>query len=482
MSDFTVLRERIQRAGIPAQAANWLLKALSPATPTGTGATIADSVSVPVSIPEMVTTAVIAAPTAAKWDAMVLTVPGYPTQAVIIAGPSPVDFTSATTWTNPNNVVTVVQVEPTTSTNSIPLSASIFTVGSSTANFVYVAGNVPYPSTQPISWRLSYASTTQYLTTSALYDEGTVTSGMVPCLQRRLPATVVGGVYGGIASSGVLIMGVAGIDLPMNEAELTSMDSKVRVAPAKNGCYQPLYQGDGVFKWNSGSPVPGVISSYINPTTATPVFYYPSSGTSTVVTLTPGFLSDVLQFISPATDIATYNLATLMQGAAGNFPWSMGWADSMIGVTFYRGLDANSTLTIKAVSGYEIVPCPTSPIRQFMVPGGMYSPQAMQLYTELVANLPHSYPASSNFLGSVLSAISGLLPLLLPHVPAVIRAIRGEPTRYAAMTAEMPRAVTRARSKASKSRSRSRSVSMRRVRIASVSKKRAARPKTRRGK
>jgi hypothetical protein len=393
----------------------------------------------------------------------------------VLSGSAGVNFASPTVFADTGNVLTVIQTEPTVAANSIFLGANIWTVGSATASYTGAAGSTSYPSTQPLAWRLSYASTTQYLTSSALYDEGTVTSGMVPVLARRLPAMYMTGCNAAVATVGTLVAGVVAVDLPMTEAELTSMDSKVRVAPAKNGCYQPLYQSDGSFKWNTGAPVPPVIALVGNAATTTPSMLIIGPGVAATNTYSPGFLSDILSFINPANDVLSYGMVPYVQGANGNFPWSMGWADSMIGVTFYRGLDANSSLTIKAVSGYEIAPCPTSPIRQFVVPGGDYSPQAMQLYTELVAHLPHSYPASSNFLGSVLTAIGSLLPMLLPHVPAVIAAFRREPIRYASMTAEMPRPaiVSRPRSRVSRSRSRSISVSsVRRVRIARVPKKR----------
>jgi hypothetical protein len=99
----------------------------------------------------------------------------------------------------------------------------------------------------------------------------------------------------------------------------------------------------------------------------------------------------------------------------------------MCGVTLFRGLNTAASITIKFIVGLEIQPNPISPVRQFVVPAAEYEPKALQLYAELIRDMPQAYDARANFLGAVLAAASTLLPMIMPHVSGIIRSFRGEP-------------------------------------------------------
>jgi hypothetical protein len=416
MADFSNLRARLERAGLDPSSSEWLLKALSPATPSGSGCQVPDTSAVSTATPEFINSFTLSTYSAGHdWDCLILKPPSYPLLALAVCGPTGTDFT--VDWVTSGCTVHVLQVEPGTSSVSDPHSVvmwntftGVWTVGALLQSLL--------PSTQPIAWRTTARSMTEYLVASDLNNQGTVTSGQYPA--RAQP--VCTSTYGAPPNSAVYT--VMGFEVPLSEANMTAMNPKVRVAPAKQGVYQPLYNTGPTFQWARGHDMPNLVLDWILGTTKTlffagePFVNQPNWAGCTPVILAP---SDPTQGTAQTQYIGTLGA---FPAVAGN-PYSWGLDNGMTGVSLYRGLSQNASLTVKSVLALEVVPAPTSPIRQFTRPAAANDPRALQLYYDLVHDMPHTYPASSNFLSAILSAVSSLLPQVLPHVAGIVQSARG---------------------------------------------------------
>jgi hypothetical protein len=115
------------------------------------------------------------------------------------------------------------------------------------------------PSTQPLGWRDAYRSSTQYLVASDLNNQGTVTSGQFPA---RLSTIWPLAVFSPTAIPNSQGYTIKVLELPLNEADMTAWDPKIRVAPAKQGCYQPLYNMGPTFEFGRGAGMPSVGLDY----------------------------------------------------------------------------------------------------------------------------------------------------------------------------------------------------------------------------
>jgi len=213
-------------------------------------------------------------------------------------------------------------------------------------------------------------------------------------------------------------------EIPLNENDMTSMNPKVRVAPAKQGVYLPMYNEGPTFPWARGADFP-TLGSPPDVATSQNFLVAPNFSAAFLPTLAPSALPELLVALDTTRDRAMDDFIAgfITVPTTPQNPYSWGHSGEMVGVSLYRGLNNAASLTIKMVLGVEIAPSPTSPIRQFVVDPPGYDPRALQLYFDLVHDMPHSYPASSNFLNAIISAAQTLLPILLPHIPAVISGI-----------------------------------------------------------
>jgi len=422
MSDFAALRSRLERAGLDTTSAEWLLKALSPAAPSGAGCQIPDTSATATANPEFINTYTISAPSGVvgTWDCLVIKSPTYPCLGYAVAAPSGFDFTSS--WHAAGATVTVLQTEPATAAVSDAQSATSWNITTGVVTGGVLLQSL-LPSTQPLAWRTTARSSTEYLVASDLNNQGTVTTGQyVTRIQPYNP----GSVWGIPPTAAVYNLSI--MEIPLNETNMTAMNPKVRVAPAKQGCYQPLYNAGPSFAWARGADFPQIAQDITFDTNKT--MFLPIRGAS-ANPFAAACVPTILMPLDPTAGVANSdwvsfggNALMAYPAVAGN-PYTWGYDNGMVGISLYRGISVTASITLKLITALELVPAPTSPIRQFVVPAANNDPRALQLYYDLVHDMPHTYPASSNFLSAVLGAVASLLPQVLPHIPGVISAVRG---------------------------------------------------------
>lgn len=433
MADFSVLKDRLEKSGLTGNAAEWLLKAINPATPGASGILIPDASCDPVATPETVVSVTIPPFGGSNWDCLILKPPTYPLLAIVVTGPAGADFTN--TWAG--FTVTVVQTEPGTSSHDVVGQYQNYVMGAAHSGSVQIASLSP--STYPAKWRATARSATEYLVASDLYNQGTVTSGQYPPRIKQYKPWVV---YG--TPPDAYNYSFETLQVPLNEADMTVLNPKVRVAPAKQGVYQPIYNGGPTFQWATARELAASGTDVAFGTgTGSGVLFYPASSQQT----NPQAPAATPTLIAPLDTTNDLALESWMYGAqinwpaAANNPYSWGTSNELCGVSIYRGLSNNASITLKMVLAMEIVPTPTSPIRQFVKTAADCEPRAIQLYYDLIRDLPQSYPSSSNFLGAVLTAARTLLPQLLPHIPGAIDAVSsafGGPRIFAPMPTVEP--------------------------------------------
>lgn len=422
MADFTQVKDRLERAGLDPNSAAWLLKALSPATPSGSGVQIPDTSCAASANPEYINSFTVGpGAITGNWDCLVVKLPAYPLLGYTVVAPAGFNFT--TTWTNANVTVTPLVAEPASS------ATADFTQlfgQSAFASYAQTGAWALLPSTQPIAWRATARSFTEYLVASDLANQGTVTAGQfVP----RIQPSQTGFVYGtGPTVNSMYVIDT--VEIPLSETNMTAMNPRVRIAPAKTGVYQPIYSAGPTFSWTRARNQPPVFTDAdFNTTPLGYPFYWLPGGLAGDVT-TAAYVPS-LAFCSDPTYALTIgrwltgNSAVLAYPPVAGNPYTWGLSNEMAGVSIYRGLNPAASITIKSVLALEIIPAPTSPIRQFVQPAPNNDPKALQLYFDLVHDMPQTYPASSNFLGAVLAAAKSLLPMVLPHVSGIIQSAKG---------------------------------------------------------
>jgi len=425
MADFAVLASRLEKAGLTAASSEWLLKALSPASPNCSGCMIPDSSCDAAATPESVVSFTINPLNAGTWDCLIIKPPTYPLLAIFVVAPAGFDFTGD--WGGTGVGVGVLSTEPSTAAVPQPLAAQFHSVGTTVISPLVT--KALQPSTMPQKWRATARSSTEYLVASDLNNQGTVTSGQYP---SRIAAYRPWVSFFGTPNTNSTNYSMESLQIPLNEADMTTLNPKVRVAPAKQGVYQPIYNAGPTFEWAAPRPLPGMGTDSVfgdTPLGGSGVIWFPSTGgVAPAGQPNPLVPTGLPVLLAPMDTSAGFALdhwlqATVAVGTIGN-PYSAGTSNEMTGVSLYRGLSATASITLKMVLGVEIVPSVVSPIRPFVKTSIGDDPRAIQLYYELVRDLPQSYPASANFLNFVLSAVRELLPVVLPHVPALLDRLR----------------------------------------------------------
>jgi len=389
---------------------------MSPGTPTGTGLLIPDTSNASVAVPEWVTQATIGPPsglTTSTWDMLLITYPGYPLVGVYTTANAGTDFTAL--WTQSATLVTSALLTEASSAavfEGIPFWSTNITTG--TKNQILL--DTPSPSTLPLRWRLTAASSTAYMNASDQFNQGTCTSGQFVPRQTRSHPEV------GLAGNA---FSLTTCEIPLNERNMTVMNPKIRVAPAKEGCYQPLLCLGPSFDWATQDPVASVGIDW-QFSTSNLVFYPYNSVTSTLGN--NAGLSTVPTFMDPTTNQqqnSWFESLIISQPMAAGAPYSFGTTNYNVGVSIWRGLHPSATITVKMVNSYEIAVSPVSPMAPFMKDAAPFDPRALQVYFEAAASLHQSYPADDNAVGAILGTIAAMLPTILPHIPPVVSSIRG---------------------------------------------------------
>lgn len=104
-------------------------------------------------------------------------------------------------------------------------------------------------------------------------------------------------------------------------------------------------------------------------------------------------------------------------------PEDTGFGSMTSGISIFRGLNFEATITITAHVSLEYTLASTSPFRTMTTEPDEPDPLALKAYFEVAARMPHAYPASYNALGLVLPALGSAIKAALPYIPRVVGAL-----------------------------------------------------------
>lgn len=475
MASGAELERGLADMGVPDHARDWVRKALHPAGVAKPGVAIPDWSTASTARPEYVVEKVIAPPpdlSEGTWDCCIYTLPGDVSSVVIEAGPSlNADFASRTGAPSPvtGGYAGMIVNQPSVFLDS--LTATL--IGS---NPVVTKDLRSYTSEfRPLAWRHTHKSLTVYMTASSLNDQGTVTSGIFPGLPDKANTA-----YSAFRGSGLTVPGVPHIfTLPLREEDMLVQNPRCRVSAAREGVYIP-------HTW-SATNMPFVTPSgatfMVDQTDQYSGFALPVSGGQA-----RGAYWAVRSSLTGQLQMAAYaatQFGVVVDPTLG-VPVLMDSAfDGMsVSVTIFRGLSPQASLTVKSVVGFEVCVAPQSPIRQFVLPAGLPSDEALRAFAAIIAVSPQVYPSKANVFGAILpllgKAAALAAPLLAPlahkAVDWVATRLRGPqgvappPPPPAPVAPRMPvaapaRGRARASSVSSRASSRASAASRRRVTV-----------------
>lgn len=398
----------LQRRGVSGPAANWVARALHPPADHLGPQHVPDESFRPV-VPIVLRPSVtIEAPASiapdATWDLCIVCLPGDVNAAYYLAAPSGTDFSKTNIGSGAAGVLHLFSSAPVQDLSCLdPLSGS---------EGVYTSYG---PTSGHYSYRHTFSSLTAYMTASSLYDGGTVT-----CAQLNDGPAPHGAVFRSEHSPTYFPLAtISAFTVPLTESEITAVAPSARVAPAKEGIYMPFRLLGPSQKFVSRSTQLG--TSFVDvDTTPTMVI-----GSETSVGLV-GAIPVVLSNMDDGTYTVPYWMRELtVYGANGHIPCISSSADCgydrvAVGVTIFRGLNHQSSITLRMFVGLELIPAPVSPLRTMVAVPPPPDKKALDLYYQIVAGMPMAYPSRDNGLGliipKILSALRFLAPIVLPHV------------------------------------------------------------------
>lgn len=463
----TQLENKLLNHGCTPAGAAWVMKALHPVV--GGAVKMPDANAVNALNPQYTTTVTIGPPTSigtSNWDAIVISPPSdciaayYSTNA---SGSSGFDF--STSVASDNSVLTHATMGASASSNFIPAASCAISTG------VWTNGISNYVSTAttelPASYRLVAKSVTGYAAGSALYNQGTVYSAQFAAKPLFCP------IGQGLAPTGVVnpVVNIDDICLPLKESDMATMTPSYYTTGAVEGFYS-VHRLNGPIQ---DFVAPRSVSqfrldggSYMGFSLANPVSVNASTG------VIPRILTDAYTSVSPVIPPSS----GMTCASTAHYP-GMTW-----GVTIFRGLHPQMTISLKVVSVLELVPTANAPSRQFITPPPEYDPVAIRLYYHLAHELRPVMASRHNLFGTLLPMISSVLskavPILGPLVGQGLSALGGLVTNRSAPapTAQaQPPSIMAPRRRASSVASRTSRGSHRSVRIAGVKKNKLKRRK-----
>lgn len=387
----TQLEGKLKQLALTPAGISWVMKALHPVTPGAVQ--MPDPIQVCALAPEYKTSNVINAPPGlapgGNWDAIIVSPPGDRTAFMWSTGAAGIDFALSIGLAG----------------GAVMHSGSAdHTVAARGLGFDNVTGAplpigqwyTQYSVEQPACWRTVARSTTVYATGSALYNQGTVYSAQYA--RKASPA------IGNAVSRAVGFGGLLNFDqvaLPLQEADMAAMTPGFYTGPAEQGVYsvhrltgpaQAFTQPRQITSWRDV----GGVGTYYSMQDAGNFNYQCLHW--------PRFLTDnqsVLTQVFPA--ISSYGDS----GYDDNCTW---------GVTIFRGLHPQMSLTVKTVCNLELVPCSEAPSRQFVKPPARYDPQAIAAYYAIASEVPCCMASKHNFFGTILPVLSQVASRVLPYL------------------------------------------------------------------
>lgn len=398
MSSFEATRSRISALKLSPQGERWVTQALYPpgdlarcAIPTRT--------HYPTLRIDYRPTAVVARPAtlaSGNWDLLIYSPPTDATALVIVTAPAGADFEASTGPAN--NEVTVLS-----SITSLPVAPQNVTVsrrdvtGAGTQVSYQV---VPNP-LRPIGYRITSKSYTAHMTASDLYNSGSVTTCQFDT--QYTPQV-------GFARYGAVRMLVPNLcSVPLDETEMTSSSPYAVVSEAKDGIFVPHRLMGPSFDFVK--PLPSHSRKWLIDQTDE-FTITPAVGNAPMLGVAPAITNDLGTSSQPWWVGVAYALAAR--------PDDLGFDSVTTGVSIFRGLNYEATITISVHIGLEYLVQSESPFRTMVSDPDEPDSRALTAYYEIAQRMPHAYPASYNALGLVLPAIASAVRAVIPHLPKLL--------------------------------------------------------------
>jgi hypothetical protein len=416
------IHSQLETAGLTPNARDWLIKALHPAALHKCPG-IPDHSQAQTVRPDFRTTHVVSAPAliAGPWDLCVVQTPGDALSVFWASGPAGCDFTAYTAPADSEGAAILAQ--PGEWLGSLQLRG--------------IVDGLPHAYEQqglesaPWEWRRTYGGVTAYMTASALVDQGTVYAASFPSSYTE-SVEIISDTYTTPTGRPFLYKTVR-TNVPLDENAMQLVAPKIFIAPARHGAYVPQ-------RWIGMDP------DFIRPTMLqSPALYDPVDNAWVGIGRVP--LAGWSEGSIPIMPRVTSNYQTNPLGSYYASSWVVaissanagqrlppttapildtGMSRHSTGVIIFRGLAHEASVTIRAYMGLEIVPRADSTQRQFAVPPGPGSDEALALYTKIAATIDPAMPASYNALQSLLPVI---LSALSTAGPPLIRAFMGASRR-----------------------------------------------------
>lgn len=437
------LESKLRALGLSTDASKWVMKAMDPVR--GGPSQIPDAIQVPTLAPEYKVAQVINAPSSTNWDCLIITPPSDRVAFYFATGPTGINFADTVATVNGYAENTGYVTGSTLRASSVNTATGSWTSGLAAESVAGASNELP------TMWRTAARSLTVYATGSELYNQGTVYAGQyartgAPTVSQQLGTTP---------------LAVANVDLvalPLREQDMAVMTPGFYTSSAKEGVYsvhrltgpaQEFVQPRNADKWRSAD------GQWIQHSLTDPTNY------NTATLHAPRFLNDNYWGISPVVPLS--GLGACSSGFDAGCTW---------GVTIFRGLHPQMSLTVKTVTSLELVPSAAAPSRQFIKPAMRFEPTAIAAYYALASELPTCMASKHNFLGSILPILSSVaakvLPFLAPAIGQGITGVAGAVANRINPPAPTPRPAIRAprASSVSSRRSVASSRGSRRVKIA----------------
>lgn len=395
------LEQKLLNHGCTPAGAAWVMKALHPVQ--GGAAKMPDASAVNSLNPQFTTTAVIGAPSGlaanTNWDACIISPPSDCIGAYIATNAAGIDF--GTSVASYNTVLSH------STTNKVSSSGYLIGAGVTIAGAVWTNGLSSYTGTVsselPAAFRIVAKSVTGYAAGSALYNQGTVYSAQF----ASTPMASSVGQCLTTPSGAIPVVNIDDVALPLSESDMAVMTPSYYTTSAVEGFYsvhrlngpnQQFVSPRGASQWRTsdGSFMVFNISDPTNTNMATGVF--------------PRVLTDAYASVSPVIP-PSGGVTSVSTAHHPGLTW---------GVTIFRGLHPQMTISLKTVTVLELVPSANAPSRQFITPPPEYDPVAMRLYYHLAHEMRPVMASKHNFFGTLLPMLSSLLTRALPVVGPLI--------------------------------------------------------------
>lgn len=398
MSSFEAIRARITALNLSPQGERWVTQALYPPGEHARCA-IPTTTHYPTLRMDFRPTTVVGRPSSmpsGNWDLLIFSPPSDATALVVVAAPAGTNFESGSAPAYHEQ--RLVQAIP----NLLPAGVSYqtFTRDASGAVTAGSLTGVPNP-LRHMGFRITSKSYTAHMTASDLYNSGSVTTSQFDT--RYEPGV------GFVVLGGVRALVPCLCTVPLDEDEITSTSPYSVVSEAKDGIFVP-------------HRIMGPSFGFVRPFYALDRKSMPIAATETTISAwgsNPPLIGAVPLIISDSNTAAQPWWLPLVYSVPGR-PEDSGFDNVTTGVSIFRGLNFEATITISVHIGFEFLTQTESPFRTLVTDPDEPDTRALVSYYEIAQRMPHAYPASYNALGLVLPAVAQAVRSIVPHLPKLL--------------------------------------------------------------